>query len=184
MNRLAVDGVRCRSAQALVLKRTLTEVENHKDAAKMQVPGSELLAVTLLKAFDIDVGDVIYQVDLPGAESRQADRVLFLGFADDRVEIRQVMAGTIGLPVVLKTHHPGLLPARPGHQLEWPRANGMFRGRVKNFGGLQAGGIMQQVGWHRGVWLVQVKPHGVLIQDVNRCDAVECPMVELSADGG
>src|SRR5207245_8561685 len=104
MNRVSVDSVRRRSAQALVLEGALTEVEHHKDAAQMQIPGGELILVTLLEAFDIDVGDVIYQVDLPGTQGRQAHRVLFLGLADDRVEIRQVMAGAVGLPLVIEAY--------------------------------------------------------------------------------
>src|SRR5215813_2699956 len=85
MNSVAVDGVCRRRAQALVLEGALTEVEHHKDTAQMQVPGIELGAVTLLEAFDIDGGDVIYQIDLPSTQGCQADGVLFFGLADDLV---------------------------------------------------------------------------------------------------
>src|SRR5262245_6086620 len=146
MNGVAVDGVCRRRTQVPVPEGTLTEVEHHKDAAEMQVPGGELITVTLLEAFDIDVGDVIDQVDLPGTQGRQAYRVLSLGLADDLIEIWQGMACGVGLPVVLEAHQPGLLPARPGDKLEWARANRMVCRSVKGVGGLQVGGIMQQVG--------------------------------------
>src|SRR5215510_12003879 len=80
---IAVDGLRRRRAQALVLKRSLTEVEDYKDSSKMQIPGVEFAPVALPEAIDISVGHVVHQVDLPSAQRRQAHRVLALGFAND-----------------------------------------------------------------------------------------------------
>ena len=52
-------------------------------------------------------------------------RVLALEFADDLVQVGQAIALGIGLPVVLKAHQPGLVPARPGDELERARADGV-----------------------------------------------------------
>ena len=89
------------------------------------------VAVLLLKRSTSAWAMVIDELDLAGAQRRQAHRVLALGFADDLVQVGQAMALGIGLPVVLKAHQPGLVPARPGDELEGTRANGMFGGRVE-----------------------------------------------------
>src|SRR5215510_10242261 len=148
----------------------------------MQVPGIELGAVTLLEALYIDRSDVIYQIDLPGTQGCQAHRVLFFGLADDLVEVGQVVAFGVGLPIVLETHQPGLTPACPGDKLKWPRANGPFRGSVEGFWGLQVGGIVHDVGRQRGIWLAQVEPYCVFVQDVHRRDALYGTVFLLSND--
>src|SRR5215831_17833891 len=80
---IAVEGVRRGSTQALVLKWPLAEVEDHKDAAEMRLPGIIFLPKALLEALHVRVGHVIDQMYLAGAQGSQADRVLLLGFADD-----------------------------------------------------------------------------------------------------
>src|SRR5215510_10993307 len=148
----------------------------------MQVPGIEFGAVTLLEALYINRGDVIYQIDLPGTQGCQAHRVLLFGLADDFVEVGQAVAVGVGLPVVLETHQSGLTPAGPGDKLKWPRANGPFRGGVEGFWGLQIGRIVHDVGRQRDIWLTQIEPYRVFVQDVHRREALYGTMVELSAD--
>ena len=104
MDGLAVDGMRRRGAQALVLKRPAPPVEDHKMAAGMPSPDVVFVAVSLCEALDIGLGHVIDEMDLAGAQRRQAHRVLALGFADDLVQVGQVMPLGIGLPVVFKAH--------------------------------------------------------------------------------
>src|SRR5262249_26325196 len=125
---LAVDGVRRRGAQALVLKWSPAEVEDHEETAEMPLPDVVFVAVALLETLHVGVGHAIDQMHLSGAQGRQAHRVLLLGFADDLVKVGQVVALGVGFPVVFEAYQPGLVPARPGHKLERPRANGMFRG--------------------------------------------------------
>ena len=58
--------------------------------------------MALLKALDVGEGEGIDEVDLAGAQGGQTHRVLPFGFADDLVEIGQVIALGICLPVVSK----------------------------------------------------------------------------------
>src|SRR5262250_1543747 len=102
MDGVAVDGVRRGSTQALVLKWPLAEVEDHKDAAEMRLPGVIFLPEALLEALDVSIGHIINQMNLAGTQGGQADRVVLLGFADDLIEIGQVVALSVGLPVVLE----------------------------------------------------------------------------------
>src|SRR5262245_55010969 len=131
MDGVAVNGMRCGSAQELVLKGSLAEVEDHKDTAEMRLPGVVFIPVALLETLDVSIGQIINALDLTGAQGGQADRVLFFGLADDLIEIGQVVALSVGLPVVLEAHQFCLVPARPGDEFEWPRTNGMVGGFVK-----------------------------------------------------
>src|SRR2546427_4473276 len=87
MDGVAVDGVRRGSAQALVLKWPLAEVEDHKDAAEMRLPGVVFISKALLEALHVSVGHVIDEMHLAGAQGGQADRVLYFGLADDFSEV-------------------------------------------------------------------------------------------------
>src|SRR5262245_65676941 len=90
MDGVAVEGVRRGSTQALVLKWPLAEVEDHKDAAEMRLPGIIFIPKALLEAVHVRVGHVIDQMHLASAQGGQADRVLLLGLADALVEIVEV----------------------------------------------------------------------------------------------
>ena len=85
MESVAVDGVRRRGAQALVLEHSAPPVKDDIAAAGMPSPGVVVRAVLLHEALDIGLGHVIDELDLAGAQRRQADRVLALGFRDDFV---------------------------------------------------------------------------------------------------
>ena len=111
----------------------------------MRLPGVVFLPVTLFEALRIGVGHSIDQVHLAGAQGGQAHRVFLLGFANDLIEIGQVVALSVGLPVVLEAHKFRLVPARPGDDFEWPRTNGMVGGFVKVVRGLQVGRVVQYV---------------------------------------
>src|SRR5262249_7155384 len=63
---LAVDGVRRRGAQALVLKWSPAEVEDHEETAEMPLPEVVFVAVALLETLHVGVGHVIDQMHLPG----------------------------------------------------------------------------------------------------------------------
>ena len=71
MNGVAVDGVRRRGAQALVLKLAALKVEGDKIAALVQF---QLLYLSpcSFEAFDIGLGHGVDEVDLAGAQRRQA----------------------------------------------------------------------------------------------------------------
>src|SRR5438105_4751965 len=118
MDGVAIDGVRCGSAQALVLKWPLVEIEHHEDPSEVKVPGVVLVSVALLKTLDISVSHVIHEIDLSSAQGSQAHRVLFFGLANNLIKVGQLMAFGIGFPVILETHHPGLTPACPGDKFE------------------------------------------------------------------
>src|SRR5262249_23628799 len=99
---IAVDGMGCGGAQLLILKWPATEVEGHKDAAEMRLPEVVFVAIHLLEAFYISIAYGIDQMHLAGAQGSQADRVLLLGFANDLIEVGQIVALGISLPVVFK----------------------------------------------------------------------------------
>jgi hypothetical protein len=88
MNGVAVDGVRRRGTQALVLKLPALKVEGDKIAALGPTPTVILVAEALFEAFDIGLGHGVDEVHLAGAQRRQADRVLALDFDDDFVQVR------------------------------------------------------------------------------------------------
>src|SRR5262249_46857277 len=70
VDRLAVDGVRCGSAQTLVLKRSAAEVEDDSNTAEMCRPDIILVAVALLEARHVSEGEGINEIDLAGTQSR------------------------------------------------------------------------------------------------------------------
>src|SRR5215510_8221448 len=96
MDGVAVEGVRRGSTQALVLKWPLAEVEDHKDAAEMRLPGIIFLPKALLEALHVRVGHVIDQMHLASAQGSQADRVLLFRFTNDLIEVGQVVALRVG----------------------------------------------------------------------------------------
>ena len=91
MDGLAVDGVRRRGAQALVLKHAAPPVEDEIVARRMPRPDVVFGAVLLGEALDVGLGHLIDKVHLPGAQRRQAHRVFTFGLGDDLVEIGQLM---------------------------------------------------------------------------------------------
>ena len=139
--------MRRRGAQALVLEYPAPPVEDDIVAAGMPSPGVVFRAVLLHEALDIGLGHVIDELNLAGAQRRQADRVLPLGFHDDLVQVGQAMALGIGLPVVLKAHQPGLAIARPGDELEGTRANRMFGGRLEGVRSHQDNRVAHDTYW-------------------------------------
>src|SRR5262249_35580966 len=181
---LAVDGVRRGGAQALVLKRPLAKVEDHEDTAEMPRPGGVFIGVALLEALHVGVGDVINQMHLASAQGGQAHRVLLLGFADDLVEIGEVMAFGISLPVVFKAHQFRLVPACPGYKLEGPCANGMFRGGVKRFWRYQVGRVEHDVRRHGHIRHTGIEPDGVLVDDLDGLDVFHHATMPVGADSG
>src|SRR4029453_16848302 len=131
VDRLAINGVRCGGAQELVLKRPTTPVEGYKDAAQMPAPDVVFVAGGLLEALEVSVGHGIDKLHLASAQGGQTYGVFALGLADDLVEVGQAVALGIGLPVVLETHQPGLIKARPRDELERPCADGVLGGLIK-----------------------------------------------------
>jgi hypothetical protein len=140
--------------------------------------------VALLKALDIGEGQGIDEIDLTSAQGRQAHRVLALGFADDLVEIGQMIALGIRLPVVLEAHHTGLIEALPRDELERPGADGMLRGPGKVIWGLQVGRVVQHTGWHGDIRLIQVETHRVFVDDLGPLNSFYRPAVPIAANGG
>ena len=119
-------------------KRPAPEVEDHKVAAASPAP--ELyVALGLFEALDIGLAMVLMSWTWP-VRSAVRHRVLRFGFADDLLQVGQAMALGIGLPVVLKAHHLGLVIARPGDELERARADGVVGRRVEGVGRHQAVG--------------------------------------------
>jgi hypothetical protein len=97
------------------------------------MPLPEVIVVTLsfFEGCDVSLPHGVDEVDLAGVQRCQAHGVLLFGFADDFVQIGQVIALGISLPGVFKAHHAGLAIARSGDKLERTRADGMLGRRVK-----------------------------------------------------
>jgi hypothetical protein len=133
---------------------------------------------------DVGIGDGINELYLAGAQRRQAHRVLTLGLANELVEVGQVVALGIGLPVVFEAYQPGLVEVRPGDELERPCANGMFGSGVEGLRGDQVGRVVHDTGRHGHVWQTRIDTHRVLVEDLDTCNGVHRTTVPFTANGG
>ncbi len=140
--------------------------------------------MALHEALDIGGGHGIDELDLIGEQRRQAHRVLALGFADNFVQVGKVIPLGIGLPVVLEAHQPGLVVARPGHELERARGDGVFGRRVKGVGRHHARRVVHDARRHGHIRQRRVDAYRIAVDDLDTVDGVHRAALPLAADFG
>src|SRR6516165_10331567 len=93
------------------------------------------------------------------------------------------MALSIGLPVVLKAHQPGLAPARPGDELEGTSANRTFGGRLEGVRSHQHNRVAHDTDWQRRIRYCCIDADRVLVEDLDAVDVFQTAAYKVHADG-